>query len=401
MVASPRPGRFAAGGLALLLLGLLTLVLALRAEDYPASARASVLHHSRPALREALPGGLAPERLADVCFPDRAATDTVKVVGGRVGGRVLHACYRWDADDYLWAVVITDAAGHRVGDPDLIKQAGMWPLVGMVNSADDVVWVGVWAAAALLVGTGYYRSAAYAPETGWPSRVAVLWPFLLVPVIGWLLLAAVPRVTGARKRWLVWRAALVTAAFSAVWPLLAIDGRTDLPTFIGVLLVPAAFAYAVLAGRAWLHPGGIGAGASAPKAPAGPEHPLALQRPALERTLVEAPWPPAPLAPVPHWEGPPAPAPAQPPAPAPVAEARPVTGGARPAALAALTNRELEVLAHVATGLSNAEIAERLVVSEATVKTHVARVLTKLGLANRVQAALVAYRAGLVDVEPD
>jgi len=75
---------------------------------------------------------------------------------------------------------------------------------------------------------------------------------------------------------------------------------------------------------------------------------------------------------------------------------RPVRSRTPPPGLGELTAREHEVLTLLARGLSNSQIADQLIISDATVKTHVARVLMKLNLADRVQAVIFAYETGLI-----
>jgi DNA-binding NarL/FixJ family response regulator len=78
------------------------------------------------------------------------------------------------------------------------------------------------------------------------------------------------------------------------------------------------------------------------------------------------------------------------------ARQQPSAASAPPPAVADLTPREQEVFDLLARGMSNPEICEKLVISEATTKTHVARILQKLDLRDRVQAVIYAYETGLV-----
>jgi DNA-binding NarL/FixJ family response regulator len=79
-----------------------------------------------------------------------------------------------------------------------------------------------------------------------------------------------------------------------------------------------------------------------------------------------------------------------------LAQPREGTPDLRPDALSALTDREREVVALVALGLSNTDIAGRLYLSPLTVKTHVNRAMAKLGVRDRAQLVVIAYQAGLV-----
>ncbi|HEY6889735.1 MAG TPA: response regulator transcription factor, partial [Solirubrobacter sp.] len=72
---------------------------------------------------------------------------------------------------------------------------------------------------------------------------------------------------------------------------------------------------------------------------------------------------------------------------------------APPEAIDELTARELDIFRLIADGLSNAEISERLYIGDTTVKTHVTHILQKLGLRDRVQAVVLAYRTGLFETE--
>jgi DNA-binding CsgD family transcriptional regulator len=336
------PARYLAGGLAILILWSVLAVLLLHRERFTSTGPLS-LH--QPPLRSAIPGGPGPDRVLAACFPHRSARGEYHVVGGRVDGRLLYACYQLPAGGAIPMTKVVDENGQQVVDVAIIKRGGAWPWVGMVNSGDDVLWAVLGTALLLLlVGVIYRGDRPAPPPEGAPrwARGPLLWLLLGVPLAGWLALLLLPGAGPARRWWLFRRVALVALGICAAFPALLLEWRVDPPGVAGSLLPLVAYAYGVAAGRHWL----------APAAVAGPD--------------AEA-------------------------APSPAASSLPVPAGT-------LTGRELEVLRHLAMGLSNAEIAKALFLSEATVKSHVSRLLTKLGFSNRVQAARYAYEHGLVDI---
>ena len=371
--ARRRPGRYLVGGLLLLAAWTALAAALLSREDLP---RTGPLAFHQPELRSALAGGPSLERVLAACFPQRPAGYVYKVVGGRVGDRVLYACYEQHPDGYLSAVSVVDQESRRVRDVKTLKQGGAWPWVGMLNSGEDIGWaVFLTGVLLFLVGAIYYWDGlAPLPARPYPWLRGPLFLFYMaIPLVGWLLLLTLPWISGAQRRWLLRRVALVTLGIAAAFPLMTLGGRVDPPGVAAALLPLAALAYGAAAGRRWLAP----AARPAPVPATGPGEPAPAARP--------APVPGAGLR--------------EQPVPAAAARVPARAGGS--AALAQLTNRELEVLRHLASGLSNAEIAKELVLSEATVKSHVARLLTKLGLTNRVQAALFVYQHGLMEEGTD
>ena len=352
---SSRRARYAAGGLIVLVVWVTVAAVLLQREDFTDTGPLSL---RQPPLREPLPGGPSPDSVLEGCFPERSAGMRYQVVGGRVDGRLLFACYELDPGyGTVSQATVVDEYGRLVIDVGAIKRSGAWPWVGMLNGPGDLIWaVGGTAALLLLLGAIYDRERPVPPAEREPAwvRPPLLWLLLAVPLVGWILLLALPGVGAPRRWWLFRRVALVALGVMAAFPALLLEWRVDAPDIAAVTLPIVAFAYGVVAGRLWL--------ASVPATE--PQGPTAMTAP-----------PSLPAA-----------------APGNLKGARLHEG-----ALAGLTGRELEVLQHLAMGQSNAEIAKALYVSEATVKSHVARVLSKLGLSNRVQAARFAYQHGLRD----
>jgi len=305
MGLSVRTGRYLAGGLLLLVVWTILAVLLLDRERFTDRGPLS-LHE--PPLGSAGAGPLSRDQVLEVCFPGRSPRDRYHVVGGRVDGRMLYACYQLASDGRVPAARVVDENGQQVLDVAAIKRGGAWPWLGQLNSGDDVLWSVLGTAVLLLAIGALYRG-------------------------------------GGSARWSrLRRVALVALGIVAAFPAMLLEWRIDAPGVAGALLPLVAFAYGVAAWRRWL----------------------------------AAATPAAPVDPLPTGPG--------------------GGGGALPGpAPAGLTSRELEVLRHVAMGQSNAEIARALYLSEATVKSHVARLLTKLGLSNRVQAARFAFEHDLIE----
>jgi DNA-binding CsgD family transcriptional regulator len=355
-----RRARYAAGGLIILVVWVTVALVLLQRESFTDTGPLSL---RQPPLREPLAGGPSLDSVLESCLPNRSPGMRYQVVGGRVDGRLLFACYElYPGEGTVAKAEVVDEYLRPVVDVDAIKRGGAWPWVGVLNGPGDLLWaVAGTAALLLLLGVIYDRERSVPPVDGTPkwARGPLLWLLLALPLVGWMLLLTLPGVGAARRWWLFRRISLVTLGILATFPAVLLEWRVDALGVVAVLLPVVAYVYGVTAGRRWLA-----------SVPAGEPH-VAMTM--LATTVAAAPSPPAPAAD--DLEG----------------------DSLRDGALALLTSRELEVLRHLAMGQSNAEIAKALFVSEATVKSHVARMLSKLGLSNRVQAARFAYQHGLRD----
>jgi hypothetical protein len=130
MGPSVRAGRYLAGGLVILA------VVLLGRESFTGNGPLS-LH--QPPLGPAQGGALGRDQVLETCFPGHSPRDRFHVVGGRVDGRMLYACYQLAADGRVPAATVVDENGQRVLDVGAIKRGGAWPWLGQLNSGDDVL----------------------------------------------------------------------------------------------------------------------------------------------------------------------------------------------------------------------------------------------------------------------
>jgi DNA-binding CsgD family transcriptional regulator len=370
--SSRHPGRYLAGSVVLLGAWTLVAFLLLAGDSFVDDGP---LAFDRPALTETPAGGPSLERVADDCFPDWSARDTVKVVGGTVDGRRLFACYELDADGAVIQAAVVDANGHEVRDIGTLKRSGAWRWVGLA-STDAAIYGALLVASVvlLLIRAIFIGARALPAEDSSPLvRTPLLWLLLAVPLVGWVVLLALPGTSRAGRWWLLRWIGVAFLGLLALSQLLAVaDWLSHPPTAAWAALPVLSVAFGAVGARRWL----VDGPAQTPEVSEVPGTPAVVAQAATEPVALAA-------------------------TPAPVPDQRGNGAAADPPALAGLTRRELDVLGQLALGRSNAQIAEALFLSEATVKSHVARLLTKLGFDNRVQAALFGQRHGLAPEEAD
>jgi hypothetical protein len=214
-----------------------------------------------PELASPLSDNLSLEGVRERCLIGSYSNHRTKVVGGRLGRVVLYGCYEVNTIDgtVSEAVLLDASSGEIIRDVGLIKRSGAWPWIGSITTGSELLFWGLFIVALSMVFYIYYQPRRPGPPaTGvkWWQRQGTMLAFaVLLPIIGLVIVAALPQVSRARKHRvllqavIIWGGVLVVSLWSSEYH----DHWS-----LGVAgLVSVAFLHGLFGGRAWVRPEGF------------------------------------------------------------------------------------------------------------------------------------------------